>query len=142
METVPQKAFYRKILVVDDNPTDRFIAKKMIEKCNFAQEVILTESAYQALEHLKELEDEPNSLPEFIFLDINMPGMNGYEFLEQYSKFSDAVKSKSKILMLTTSLHPDDIKRAESNPLVARFINKPISKDKLEMIHNEFPMAN
>ncbi len=142
MEAITQKAFCKKILVVDDNPTDRFIAKKMIEKCNFAQEVILTESACQALEHLKLLEHEPDSLPEFIFLDINMPSMNGYEFLEQYSKFPHAVKAKSVILMLTTSLHPDDIKRAESNPLVVRFINKPISKNKLEIIQNEFPVSN
>ncbi|MFC0779210.1 response regulator [Flavobacterium sp. HJSW_4] len=142
MEALPHKTFYKKILFIDDNPTDRFIAKKMIEKCSFAQEVILSESAYQALEYLSSLEDEPNSLPEFIFLDINMPGMDGYGFLEEYSKFPETVKAKSIIFMLTTSLHPDDLKRAQDNPLVVRFINKPISRDKLEIIQNDFPMPN
>ena len=142
MEAASQKTFYKKVLVVDDNPTDRFIAKKMIEKCSFAQETILCESAQQALEYLRALEDEPDALPNFIFLDISMPGMDGYEFLEQYATFPEVIKAKCIILMLTTSLHPDDIERAQSNPLVIRFINKPISRDKLEMISNDFPAKN
>jgi CheY-like chemotaxis protein len=142
MEAASQKTFYKKVLVVDDNPTDRFIAKKMIEKCSFAQETILCESAQQALEYLRALEDEPDALPNFIFLDISMPGMDGYEFLEQYATFPEVIKAKCIILMLTTSLHPDDIERAQNNPLVIRFINKPISRGKLEMISNDFPAEN
>lgn len=142
MDAVPQKTFYKKIMVVDDNPTDRFIAKKMVEKCSFAQEVILSQTAFEALEYLRSVKDEPDSLPEFIFLDINMPGMDGYGLLEQYGTFPDDAKAKSKILMLTTSLHPDDIERAQGNPLVSGFINKPISRDKLEMIRSDFPLAD
>ncbi|KAF2339724.1 response regulator [Flavobacterium nitrogenifigens] len=141
MEATNQKKLYRKVLVIDDNPTDRFIAEKMIEKCGFAQQTILCESAQEALEYLGALEHEPDELPQLIFLDISMPGMDGYGFLEQYAKFSEVVRTRSIILMLTTSLHPDDITRAQNNPFVARFINKPISRDKLDMIRNDFPIV-
>ena len=138
MEQTTTKPSFKKILVIDDSATDRYIAKRMAEKFNFAEEVVLHESALEALNYLISLESVHHLLPQFIFLDINMPGMNGYEFLDEYTKLSDTIRTSCIIMMITTSIHPDDLKRAESNPLVIRFLNKPLNKEKLETIKQEF----
>jgi CheY-like chemotaxis protein len=132
------KPTFKKILVIDDNPTDRYIAKRMAEKYHFAEEIILQESALEALNYIKSLETTPELLPQFIFLDINMPGMNGYEFLEEYAKLSETIRTNCIILMITTSIHPDDFKRAENNPSVFRFLNKPLDREKFRIIEDEF----
>lgn len=133
-----EKPTFRKILVIDDNPTDRYIAKRMAEKYHFAEEIVLQESALEALKYIKSLESTPELLPQFIFLDINMPGMNGYEFLEEYANLSETIKMNCIILMITTSLHPDDFKRAEENPCVFRFLNKPLDREKFRLIEDDF----
>ncbi|MCD0472291.1 response regulator [Flavobacterium sp. JAS] len=138
MDQETTKPTFKKILVIDDNPTDRYIAKRMAEKYHFAEEIILQESALEALDYIKSLENTPELLPQFIFLDINMPGMNGYEFLEEYRKLSEAIRTKCIILMITTSIHPDDFMRAENNPFVFRFLNKPLDKEKFRFIEDEF----
>lgn len=138
MDEQIEKSTFKKILVIDDNPTDRYIAKRMAEKYHFAEEIILQESALEALEYIKSLESTPELLPQFIFLDINMPGMNGYEFLEEYAKLSETIKTNCIILMITTSIHPDDFKRAENNPSVFRFLNKPLDREKFRLIEDEF----
>lgn len=132
------KPTFKKILVIDDNPTDRYIAKRMAEKYHFAEEIILQESALEALNYIKSLETTPELLPQFIFLDINMPGMNGYEFLEEYANLSETIRTNCIILMITTSIHPDDFKRAENNPSVFRFLNKPLDREKFRIIEDEF----
>jgi CheY-like chemotaxis protein len=140
MEETPAKPSFRKILVIDDNPTDRYIAKRMAEKYHFAEEVILQESAREALNYIRSLENALHLLPQLIFLDINMPGMNGYEFLEEYAKLSETIKSNCIILMITTSIHPDDFKRAENDPSIFRFLNKPLDKEKFRLIEYEFSL--
>lgn len=140
MEQTTARPFVKKILVIDDNATDRYIAKRMAEKHLFAEEIVLQESALEALEYILSLENTPHLLPQFIFLDINMPGMNGYEFLEEYTKLSETIKANCIIMMITTSIHPDDLKRAESNSSVIRFLNKPLDKEKFEIIEHEFPL--
>lgn len=138
MDQETTKPAFKKIMVIDDNPTDRYIAKRMAEKYLFAEEIILQESAMEALEYIKSLEDKVDLLPQFIFLDINMPGMNGYEFLEEYKNLSESITTKCIILMITTSIHPDDFLRAESNPYIFRFLNKPLDKEKFRFIEDEF----
>jgi len=135
--TVPA---FKKIMVIDDNPTDRYIAKRMAEKYHFAEEIILQESALEALNYIRSLENTPDLLPQFIFLDINMPGMNGYEFLEEYANLSESIRTNCIVLMITTSIHPDDFKRAENNPSVFRFLNKPLDKEKFRLLEYEFSL--
>lgn len=136
------KPAFKKILVIDDNSIDRFIVKRMAEKYLFAKEIILYESALSALHYLQSLENIPSLLPQFIFLDINMPGMNGYEFLKKYKKLSKTIRLNCIILMISSSIHPYDLKRAENNPEVFRFINKPLDREKFWLIEKEFLLKN
>lgn len=130
------------ILLIDDNPADNEFHKINIRKANVSNHVRVALDGEKALEYLKKSGEEaeagipegtePNyPKPDIIFLDINMPGMNGFEFLDEYKKLKDDLKTKVVIIMLTTSLNPDDQKRAVDNPDVAEFQNKPLTVDVL-----------
>ena len=88
-------------MVIDDNEVDLYVSRRVIEKYSFADEVILMDSAKEALEYLKSHDGGPDTLPGLIFLDINMPEMNGFEFLDAYKQLSDNIKSNCIIMMLT-----------------------------------------
>src|SRR5438874_7736969 len=117
---------YKKVMVIDDNEIDRYIAERYIKKIGFAEEVILKESARKGLEYLKSLEQTPDELPQLIFLDIRMPEIDGFGFLEAYQSLPETVRSNCIIMMLTTSLNPEDQERARNNQYVSRFLNKPL----------------
>lgn len=132
------KPAFKKVLVIDDSETDRYVARHTLEKCRFAEEIIILPSAARGLEYLRETATNGEALPQFIFLDIRMPEMDGFGFLAEYEKLPEAVKSNSVILMLSTSLDPDDHKKAEGNIYVNRFLNKPLSREKLMLLSAEF----
>jgi CheY-like chemotaxis protein len=118
---------YKKVMVIDDNPVDRYVAERIFKKYAFAEEIICIDSARKGLEYLNSLQDTPEQLPYLIFLDIMMPEMNGFEFLEEYKSLPEKIKDNCNIFMLTTSIHNDDRDKAKDNPYVNRFLNKPLS---------------
>ena len=125
---------YQKVMVVDDNEIDRYIAEGVIIKNRFSEKVIVAESAADALSFIEAHADKPGELPQVIFLDINMPEMNGFDFLDRYEKLPGQVKKNCIIMMLTTSLDSSDKKAASENKYVSMFLNKPLNKEKLEMV--------
>lgn len=116
-------------MLVDDNPDDNFFHEREIKKNNLATIVITKNTAMSALEYLKSKKDKINLQPDLIFLDINMPGMNGWEFLREYNKLAKELQSKVVIIMLTTSENSDDILRAKSENFVSGFITKPVTNE-------------
>ena len=125
---------YKKVMVVDDNQIDLYIAEMVMATTKFAEQVICVGSAKEALDYLKPLHDRPDELPLLIFLDINMPEMTGFDFLDEYKNLPENIRKKCIIMMLTTSLDESDRKQAEENVFVQRFLNKPLDREKIAQL--------
>lgn len=120
-------------MLIDDNEIDNFINERMITSSHFAQEVIVKNSADAALDFLRGLTEE-SQFPEIIFLDLNMPVKDGFGFLAEYELLPDALKNHSKIVVLSSSISPEDIGKASTNHHVFKYVNKPLSEKYLEAI--------
>jgi CheY-like chemotaxis protein len=134
MSTASNEFAYRKVMVIDDSYIDRYIAQTMIAKEKFAREVIPMESGPDALEFLQTAYENNAELPGLVFLDINMPEMNGFEFLEEYAALPEPIRHTCTIIMLTSSLNPLDKERAEQNVYVQQFVNKPLNRESLRTL--------
>ena len=120
------------VMLVDDNDTDNFISKRIIEITKFAQRVEIKNSGKSALQYLEQEQNTPENLPNLIFLDINMPIVDGFVFLFEFEMFPDAVKNKCKIVILSSSDNKQDIKRIVDNEHVIKFITKPLTEAALQ----------
>lgn len=128
------------ILLIDDDEATNYIHKIVINKADCAEQVVAMQSGYDALDYLTKMKDGIYPQPDVIFLDINMPAMDGWEFLEEYEKLEDGQKGHIVVVMLTTSLNPDDEKKAKSLGKVNGFKNKPLSVEMVEdVVKEHFP---
>ena len=131
-------------MLVDDNPHDNFFHEREISKTRLGNITVVTEqSVHEALEYLK-LDQDETLHPDLIFLDINMPGLDGWDFLDEYGKLDKDQQSKAIIMMLTTSENEKEITRANANKSVSDFITKPLTKAKMIEINDKFftPFSN
>jgi CheY-like chemotaxis protein len=128
----------KSIMLVDDNPDDNFFHQRVINKCNWAEEIILMESARDALSYLESRADNGESCPDLIFLDINMPVMNGWDFLHEYKELNLPSQKSVIVVMLTTSDNSDDKTRAMSLKIVSDFKTKPLTPLMLEDILEKY----
>ncbi|UZR94463.1 response regulator [Chondrinema litorale] len=119
------------VMLVDDNDTDNFINKRIIELTSFAYRIEIKNSGKSALEYLESVIDDPENLPNLIFLDINMPIVDGFVFLYEFEKFADLLKDKCKIIILSSSDNQRDIDKIINNNLVVKFITKPLTEEAL-----------
>ncbi|AXG74811.1 response regulator [Flavobacterium arcticum] len=126
------------IMLVDDNKTDNFFHERVIRKANAAETVIVKESAEEALDYLKNKANNSADHPDLILLDINMPGMNGWEFIEEYEKLDEHLQSKMVVVMLTTSENPDDYALSKKHDVLADFKTKPLTVKMLEDMISKF----
>ncbi|MCF8465267.1 MAG: response regulator [Flavobacteriales bacterium] len=125
------------VLLIDDDVPTNYYNKKVIEQIDCAEHVETCISAKAALEFLKsDFDDGAQPKPDLIFLDINMPGMDGWEFLDSYNELSDDVKGQIVIVMLSTSVNTDDEGKALQKG-VEGFVRKPLFKDSLTRIIEE-----
>ncbi|MGB3182775.1 MAG: response regulator [Cyclobacteriaceae bacterium] len=122
------------VMLVDDNDTDNFISKRIIEITKFAKEVEIKNSGKSALEYLESNKDTPERLPDIIFLDINMPIVDGFVFLYEFEKFNESVKNKCKVIILSSSDNKRDIDKIVNNDHVIKFITKPLTENALNDI--------
>jgi CheY-like chemotaxis protein len=118
---------YRLCLLIDDNPLDSYINSKVLEINHFVSEITIVEEPEKALALLK----SEKIKPDIIFLDLRMPHMSGFEFLNEYGKL-EIDKTHTKIYMLSSSINRDEINRANKNEFVIKFINKPLTRNILK----------
>ncbi|GAA0893837.1 response regulator [Fulvivirga kasyanovii] len=122
------------VMLVDDNDTDNFISKRIIEITKFANRVEVKNSGKSALDYLRENQDNVENLPNLIFLDINMPIVDGFVFLYEFEKFNDLIKDKCKVIILSSSDNKRDIDKIVNNNHVIKFITKPLTETALEEV--------
>jgi CheY-like chemotaxis protein len=118
------------VMVIDDSMPDRFIADKIIKRAGLAGLVMLQDSARGALELLGNMR-EPAEVPSVIFLDIRMPDMDGFDFLNAFSGLPEHVKLHTQVVMLSSSSFVDDRLRAEAHSCVTGYISKPLTEKTL-----------
>ena len=122
------------VMLVDDNDTDNFISKRIIEITKFARRVEVKGSGKSALDYLKENQNIVENLPNIIFLDINMPIVDGFVFLYEFEKFNELVRNKCKVIILSSSDNKRDIDKIVNNNHVIKFITKPLTEVALDEI--------
>ena len=123
------------IILIDDNAFDLFIYEKLLQKSKIAKTVKAFNSAREALKFLLESMD---SLPEtIILLDLQMPDMNGFEFIEEFGLLPNVLKDKVKVFMLSSTIDAGDIAKAKASPDIIDLLSKPLEiqllKDKLSL---------
>jgi CheY-like chemotaxis protein len=122
------------VMLVDDNDTDNFISKRIIEITKFASRVEIKNSGKSALEYLEQNKSSEQNLPDLIFLDINMPIVDGFVFLYEFEKFNETIKNKCKIIILSSSDNKRDIDKIVNNDYVIKFITKPLTENSLNEV--------
>ena len=126
---------YFSVMLIDDNEIDNLINQKMIEATNLSEHIYVHSGAKSAIEFLKNIEKLPEHsekiLPDVIFLDIDMPLMDGFQFLDLFNKLHESTKKQCKIVMLTSSINPQDIDKSKTYSFVKKYINKPLTQQSL-----------
>ncbi|MBC8006265.1 MAG: response regulator [Verrucomicrobia bacterium] len=124
------------ILLVDDDESDNFFHTLAITDADICNQIKVVTDGRQALDYLIRSRNPDLAhefpKPELIFLDINMPRVDGFEFLEEYEKFEEELKTGIVIFMLTTSLNPYDQERANKHSAIREFKNKPLTTEMLK----------
>lgn len=128
------------ILLIDDSLADNFISKRVIDKTAVAEKVTTTFGGKEALDYLSKAVNGQFPKPEIVFLDINMPGMSGWEFLDEYRLLEETKKAGVIVTMLTTSKAETDKTKANGYGNVSDYSTKPLTKEKLMfLIEKHYP---
>ena len=120
------------IMLIDDSSTDNFINERIIQMSGFSKNIITKTNAKNALEHLVSKKDNGEEIPQLILLDLNMPVVNGFAFLEEFMKLPESIRKKTKIVILTSSEKIEDIDEIKKNPVIMDYILKPLSEKSLQ----------
>jgi len=138
MKIKEPKYKYPHVMLIDDSELDNFINEKTLEANYFAKKVYVHTSAKSALEFLNNLvtigEEYSDIYPRVIFIDINMPMMDGFQFIDHYKKNSEEQLQKPKLVILTSSVYNEDRQKANDISPEITFLNKPLTKTMLDTI--------
>lgn len=126
------------ILLIDDDEPTNFLNEMIISQLNCTKSIVAKQSGREALDYLSTEQDGVFPQPDLILLDINMPGMNGWEFLDKYKELDKAQKGKVIIMMLTTSLNPDDEAKANGITDIKSFMRKPLTIEAFQAILDQY----
>jgi len=127
------------ILCIDDDPITLMLCKMVIKKALFSNEIATSKNGEEALQYFNTLDQldsngEFKKQPQLIFLDLNMPVMGGWEFLDSFSTSDYADYNTTKVIILSSTIDPEDLEKSKKYPMVIDFLSKPISKEMLEYV--------
>jgi len=122
------------VALVDDDQIYQFTASKTLELTKRVRSIQTFLMAEDAINYLKIHATEMDSLPDFLFLDINMPVKDGWTFLEDFEKISNQLAKPVTIYMVSSSIDPRDLQRADQNPRIKEYVTKPITLDKFSQL--------
>lgn len=128
-----------KILCVDDDAITLMLCKKVIIKTGFSKETITAQNGEEALKYFDNIAENTDNttLPQLIFLDLNMPILGGWEFLDIFSEPKYSSFNKTKIVVLSSTIDPEDLEKAKKYPMVIDFLSKPISVSMLDYLNSK-----
>lgn len=121
----------KNIYLIDDDKLFIFLTKKTIQSTTFAVNVKEFGDGQEAIDYLEDIGGNPELLPDMIFLDLSMPVMDGWDFINEFTKLAAGFKNKPKLYIFSSSISPHDIERAKQYDVVADFLIKPLSKEKI-----------
>ena len=133
-----------KILCVDDDLITLMLCRKVVERVEFAKEIITVNNGQEAIQYFDTLFEERKNnsdivYPKLVLLDLNMPVLDGWEFLESYmTKNYQNIFKLTRFIVLSSSIDPYDINRAKTYPVIG-FLSKPVTKEMLENLKAQFP---
>ncbi|WP_160114759.1 response regulator [Aquimarina sp. AU474] len=128
------------VLLIDDNKATLFIQKKIMLQHDKFRNILTFSEGSLALEYLKMISVNFIKKPQLILLDLNMPSMNGWEFIEQYNQLDNNIIDHTRLVVLTTSHHPENISRSKNVKGINEFMEKPLSKPMLDRILENYFM--
>lgn len=137
MEEGKTECRFASVMLIDDSKFDNIVNKRLIEMGNFATEILVFTNGRDAIGHLEReyLQSQDTvSVPEVIFLDINMPLMDGFEFLEAFAQLPEVITEAMSVVMLTSSINPEDEARSVKSRFVSRYLYKPLTIEKLNSL--------
>ncbi len=131
-----------KVLCVDDDPITLMLCKKVLLKANLSKAIDTSVNGEDALAYFDRLmADSTTDYPQLIFLDLNMPVMNGWEFLDHFSGGKYAQQFPlTKVIVLSSTIDPEDIEKSKKYPMVIEFLSKPITVEIIELLNRNLGM--
>ncbi|MBS1781786.1 MAG: response regulator [Bacteroidetes bacterium] len=130
------------VMIIDDSKMDRFIVEKMVERSALTNTIEKFDRGQSALDFLNQKIANGEEIPKAIFLDINMPEMSGFEFLDEFEQLPEAAKSQCSVVMLSSSLNEDDLQKSMSYACVKMYCSKPITPEKLAELKERLTLAD
>lgn len=122
------------VCIIDDDSIFVYIAKRLMKESDFSEKIIVFENGKQGIEGLIELDKNKEEMPSIIFLDLSMPIMSGWEFLDSFVDTPISNKEDLKIIVMSSSINPNEIEMIKAYPVVTDYIVKPITPSDLEKI--------
>ncbi len=122
--------------IIDDDPIFIYGTKRIMREIEFCDSLVVYNNGEDAINGIIESHAITKTLPEIIFLDLNMPIMNGWEFLDEFIKIPNASLNKTLIYIISSSVDPKDINRVKNYKLVSNYILKPITPNDLQKVLN------
>ncbi len=119
------------VLLIDDSEIDVLVNRRLMELTSFSKSIMVTGSAEEALHYLQHECRNADDAPDWIFLDVHLPGKSGYDFIREFSSLPEAIREKSKIIILSVFQKPEHLEKALEYPYVFGQLDKPLTQSAL-----------